>query len=153
MAEHPLLSHEENLLNELVERAVHRIGQQFQSGLRQSIADGLWAKIPIHVAEGAWNASATTLTWQPWLATDTELITHIVTYLPSGETGFLQFGNSDIVPVASGITSLRGKWILAPGDARSLIMGTPGSTAGQTPGLMYAHLSGEGMAVQGHVGP
>jgi hypothetical protein len=139
---------------ERIERALHTLVEEvakLPSGLRQGVTDALWARIPTHVSESGWAPSASGLVVPPQTG-DWELITSIITYVPATETGFIQLGNQDLIPVGGGTTILApSKWMIGPGDARTLTIGTPGGAVGPA-GLLYMHLAGERMPTHGVMG-
>lgn len=133
------------VLNETLQRLT-----MLPSQLRQSLADQLWARMAANLFEYAFSASATQVNVQP-ITNEIEVITAIYAWCPAGESGYIQLGNTTIIPVAGGPTMLPFIRItLAPGDTRSLTVGTPGGALGSA-GVCGLYLFGEPGAAYGHL--
>jgi hypothetical protein len=129
-------------LSHLLDEFLGRVNNSISSGLRQGLADQLWASIPMHVNESAWVPSAVQLAVEPQTG-DLEIIEAIGCFIPSGSSGWLQLGNNQLIPVGSGTTFMSpGKWLVAAGDARTLYVGTPGSQATAPVGPLWLSLQG-----------
>lgn len=135
MALDPEISH-------LLDDFLGKFNKTVESGLRQGLADQLWASIPMWVNESNWIPSGTQIGVHRQ-TDDLELIEAIGCFIPSGSTGWLQLGSNQLIPVNSGTTWLPfGRWLLTPGDVRQLYVGTPGSQATTAVGPLWLSLQG-----------
>jgi hypothetical protein len=115
---HPIQTKEEELLQLLT---------QTEHG-RQSLIDGLWARIPAYVFEMAYQPSATSVTCSPQTR-NMERITGILAVVPSGSTGTVILGQA-IIPVVSGLNNLTGiGFLLNASDVRNLTITQAGTLA------------------------
>jgi hypothetical protein len=112
------------------------------SGMRQTLADHLWSSIPETVFEYGWNPSATIV--QAKKETDgIRRLTGLYTWCPPGQTGYVQVGNTILIPVPSGAFYMGPMSIIVEsGDQRTLYSGIPGTNTG-TAGFMFLGLWGQ----------
>lgn len=142
-------------LDQSIQTELHEIVERLTGlpdALRQTVSDGLWANIPTYVREGAWNAAATQISATP--QNDLPfLVTSIVTFIAGDNTGWLQLGNTDLIPVpAGGFNITDTTWILQPSDPRALFIGTPGSES-STPAACAFWLFGTQMPTYSRMAP
>jgi hypothetical protein len=115
---------------------------QLPNGLRQTLADHLWASIPETVFEYGWNLSVTSISAHRE-TNGLRRITGAYTWCPSGQTGYLQLGNTTLIPVPSGPFYMGPlSIVLEETDIRTLYSGLPGTNTGVA-GFMFVGLWGQ----------
>lgn len=117
-------------------------------GLRQSLADHLWADIPSTVEEWGYQPNGVTVTAPPTVA-GIRRITSAIAYTPTtnatqgNQTGYITLGTGGhFIPVSAGLSIITPiSAVLQEGELGSLTLGTP-QVAGATPGLLVLALFG-----------
>lgn len=132
--------------HELLTRILEKLNS-LPEGLRQSLADHLWAEIPSTFEEYGYSPAATqvntTVTNQGVL----RRVETIYTFCGGNQTGWLQLGSTLTIPVPAGafVIPSGAAILLRDSDVHSLSLGTPGAQS-STPALVF-------VALWGHVLP
>lgn len=112
------------------------------NGLRQTLADHLWASIPETVFEYGWNQNVTFISAHKE-TNSLRRISGMYTWCPAGQTGYVQLGSTTLIPVPSGPFYMGPlSLILEDSDQRTLYSGLPGTNTG-VPGFMFLGLWGQ----------
>lgn len=120
--------------SEILEAVLKRL-DRLPEGLRQSLADHLWADMASTTFERLFQPSGTLINLQPQTNMPRR-VTAILTFCGGNQTGFLTLGR-DIIPVPAG--SFFFDTVAIPlefSDVCSLTIGTPGGSTG-TPAQMF----------------